>query len=701
MKRIIRICLLLAVLLSGSQFSSQGAGAAKQSARSYDPGQARYRPGEILVRLNPGSGMELSAAAVPGGRRIREFQNGELELWQVPIGEEEKIVSQLSANPQVVFAEPNYLVHAFAVPDDPGYSNQWGLAQVNASAAWDISTGSAEVIVAVIDSGIDLNHPDLVAKLVPGYDFIDNDLTPNDRNGHGTLVAGIIAARTNNGVGIAGMSWGARLMPLKVLGSNGEGVISNIIEAIDWAVDHGAKIINMSFGNYQHSQSLKETIARAHSAGVLLVAAAGNDGIHAPAYPASYPYVLGVGATNRSGKRAAYSNVSVNVDVMAPGGEGTGCTDPNGIYSTFPTYTVSLSSSGCPKDYASLHGTSLAAPMVSGLAVLVWSMSPEFGPDLVSRVITSTTDYIGGPFLHGYGLVDAKAALEAVSSAEGAPVLLPIDNRDGDGNYLVEWMEAPGAVSYLLQESSSPSFTSPKDVYSGPAKQYSISGKEAGMWYYRVRAILSGGASTWSQVQSSGVIPGIPELEVVRYETGEGDRYVLAWTSVTGASGFTVEESLNPDFDNAHIKYKGPETSYLVTGQSGGTWYYRVHAYNDAGRGSWSSSVSAYVEQAPLAAPRLKAIENGDHDGNFNLYWNDVAEDAVYLVEWSRDPYFSHPEPPLMVSISQLSVVNWPAGVWYVRVRAISASGNSPWSSPVSTMVVTRTSLPLLMSGHP
>lgn len=698
--RILCLCLLLAVLLSGGMYSVQASGAPlaapareNEQVRPQEPG---YQPGEVLVRIKPGF-RTASLPALEGSRRIRALLQSEIEVWQVPAGEEEALAAQLRTLPGVLYAEPNYLVQIFGEPNDPGFSSQWGHAQLNSLEAWEVSTGSSEVVVAVIDTGVDPDHPDLAGKLVPGYDFVDGDASPRDGYGHGTFVAGIAAARTNNALGMAGMSWGARIMPLRALDSNGSGSTADIIDAVEWAVQNGADVINMSFGNYKYSSLLESTLVSAHNAGVLLVAAAGNDGIHAPTYPASYPHVLGVGATDRNGKRASYSNVSLNVDVMAPGGTGAGCSDPNGIFSTLPTYAVTLSAS-CKAEYGYLHGTSFAAPAVSGLAALIRGLSPALGPGEVSRVITSTAVSMGGPFLHGYGRVDALAAVQEVSASADVPLLLPVGNSDGDGSYRVEWAPVPGAAAYLLQEARDPAFSAPVDLYFGPESSFQVSGRAAGLWYYRVRAALPGSDSGWSRIQPVGVLPAAPALALPS-KAEAPDEYLLSWEPVAGAEGYILEEASSEAFTNSRVRYQGKDTSYRVTGQAGGTWQYRVRAYNGAGNGSWSANQVVEVPASALLAPKLKEIENGDQDGAFSLFWNDIEGASAYLVEWSRDPYFAQPETPLSVSASQLAVSGWLPGNWYVRVRAVSATGNSPWSASVSTGVRANLHLPLLLSS--
>lgn len=215
--------------------------------------------------------------------------------------------------------EPNYLYSAALVPNDPDYSKQWNLRSINAEAAWDSATGKA-VTVAVIDTGIS-PVPDLKGtRLVKGYDFVNDSPEAKDDNGHGTHVAGTIAQATNNRVGVAGVAFDAALMPLKVLSAGGGGTVADIAEAIRFAADNEAQVINMSLGGAGDSRVLKDAIDYAHSKGVFIVAAAGNANRNAAEYPARYPHVMAVAAIGPSEAKAPYSNYGAGVDIAAPGG---------------------------------------------------------------------------------------------------------------------------------------------------------------------------------------------------------------------------------------------------------------------------------------------------------------------------------------------------------------------------------------------
>ena len=237
-----------------------------------------FKAGEVLVRFKPHVspfGMLVTRLAF-NATRIRSLYDSPVELWRVPEGQEQQVVDRLRADPSVEYAELNYVYHAFIIPNDPSYGQQWAHAKIQSPAAWDIVTGTTGITIAIIDSGIDEAHPDLTGKIVPGYDFVDSDINPHDLNGHGTHVAGIAAAASNNGVGVAGMNWLAKIMPIRVLDAQGSGYSSNITDGIAWAYQHGAKVINLSLGGPSYSQAMQDAVNGAHAAGSLIVAAMVN-----------------------------------------------------------------------------------------------------------------------------------------------------------------------------------------------------------------------------------------------------------------------------------------------------------------------------------------------------------------------------------------------------------------------------------------
>lgn len=295
------------------------------------------------------------------------------------------------------------------IPNDVLFSEyQWNLPVIETNRAWKLSRGSDDVIVAVVDTGVDLRHPDLNGRLLKGYNAIQQEEEPYDDVGHGTHVAGIIAANVNNNEGIAGMMWGGKVLPVKALDNSGEGTTYSVAQGIIWATDHGAKVINLSLGNYADAEFLHEAVKYAYNRDVVLIAATGNDNTERPGYPAAYPEVLAVSATDYQQKRAAFSNYGDYVDVMAPG---------ESIASTYPD-----------NQYAALSGTSMACPHVTALAALIRSVNPDLRNTEVMDLIRSNVIDLGPAGRdkdYGYGQIDVYSALSAAGAGDSALQLWP------------------------------------------------------------------------------------------------------------------------------------------------------------------------------------------------------------------------------------------------------------------------------------
>lgn len=297
--------------------------------------------------------------------------------------------------------EPNYIYQATDIPNDPDYAKQWNLRSINMESAWDDTKGHG-VTVAVIDTGI-TQVPDLKdTKFAQGYDFVNDRIEANDDAGHGTHVAGTIAQSTNNEYGVAGIAYEAKLMPLKVLGASGGGTVADIAEAIKFAADHEADVINLSLGGAGESSLLKEAIDYAYNKGVVVVAAAGNSNQNAASYPARYPHAIGISALDPSGAKAPYSNFGAGVDLSAPGGSEAGkilqnTIDPQTGKAVFEGY----------------QGTSMAAPHVAGVAALIKSVGVEDPEDVLKILKESSRSVEEDPLNHfGAGQLDAGAAVK-------------------------------------------------------------------------------------------------------------------------------------------------------------------------------------------------------------------------------------------------------------------------------------------------
>ncbi|MBI9092320.1 MAG: S8 family serine peptidase [Desulfobacterium sp.] len=405
----------------------------------------------VLVKLNAGSRYSISsllpmvekrnsetAALIPNASDILLAKDRTLNMLKA-----------LKARDDVAYAEPNFIRKAFATtPSDPHYVSQWHYPLINLPQAWDTSVGNSNVIVAVIDTGVLLAHPDLVNRLTPGYDFISDsgnaldgdgiDNNPNDpgdkRNGsassfHGSHVAGTVGAASNNALGVSGVAWNAMIMPLRVLGGDG-GSTYDSIQALKYAAgltnDSGtlpqqrADIINMSYGSTSYSQAEQNTIDTIKNLGIIMVAAAGNESTNQQSYPAAYSGVLSVSAVTMEKKAAWYTNYGPWVDIAAPGGNSSADLNGDG----YPDGVLSTSgddSSGTVKYlYTFLQGTSMAAPHVAGVFALMKSVYPGLTFDVVTTLLekdslTDDTGDSGRDDYMGYGLVNAQKCLAAAT----------------------------------------------------------------------------------------------------------------------------------------------------------------------------------------------------------------------------------------------------------------------------------------------
>ena len=337
--------------------------------------------------------LEQSFGAVP----IAAIPQLRVHVLGVPARTADAVLAKLRSSSIVRSAERDSRVSALLTPNDEFWPGEWSPRKTRAPDAWNLTTGSGAVVVAVVDSGVDPNQPDLRGKLVPGYDFVNGDAAPRDDNGHGTAVAGVIAAASDNAIGVAGYCWQCRLMPVKVLGTDGSGFASTVAQGIVWATDHGARVINASLGgpDYDAADAAAAQYATAH--GALVVAAAGNDGSPFLDYPAALPGVLSVGASDQSDRLYGFSNSGAAV--AAPGENLT--TGRNGTYVRFV-------------------GTSSATPVVAGIAALALSAAQDSSPADIVRGLEQSAIPIRGVT---YGRVDAYAAIRTIASSLAPPTM--------------------------------------------------------------------------------------------------------------------------------------------------------------------------------------------------------------------------------------------------------------------------------------
>ena len=368
-------------------------------AGSASPGSARI----VVGFTQQGFAHAAEVASTLDAKVVARLPELRAEALLVPVGPETALAA-LRADPRVRYAELDGHVHALRVPNDPYLPTQWSVTKIRAEQAWDLSTGSARVVIGVLDTGVDPRQPDLQGKLIAGYDYVNNDQDASDDNGHGTSVAGVVAADSDNRIGVAGYCWACRVMPVKVLGADGRGFMSALAQGIIWATDHGARVLNLSLGGPGQDVTLTEATQYAWLHGVLVVAAAGNESSLAPDYPAALPNVLSVGASDRNDDLYGFSNAGARV--AAPGEN---------------------SSTGRGGTYVSFLGTSSAAPVVSGIAGLAFSLVPGATPAQVERALESTAAPVAGVVS---GRVDACAALQALAPGLAAPAGGPAIGSD-------------------------------------------------------------------------------------------------------------------------------------------------------------------------------------------------------------------------------------------------------------------------------
>lgn len=608
---------------------SIGQGPAETSSLDAD---TEFVPGEIIVRFKEGAGAAgrtraaaLGFTPLSGGEHeavlirmetgikrkqvfrslgIREnadTTSRQLEQQSAHKSDTIRAVLALRQRPDVSAADLNYIRRPAAVPNDAFYLRQWHYPLIRLPQAWDITTGTpatGQVIVAVIDSGIARNHSDLEDKRVAGYDFIkdpdnamdntgiDSDPTdPGDSLGsfHGTHVAGTVAAASNNNIGVSGVSWGARIMPLRVLGARG-GTSYDIIQAVRYAArlpnDSGtlpaqrADIINLSLAGGGYSQSEQNAYTAARNQGVIIIAAAGNKNTSLPSYPASYNGVISVSAVGLNSAKAFYSNFGAAIDVAAPGGDMSADVNgdgfPDGILSTL--MTLNPDSESLMETYSYFQGTSMAAPHVAGVAALMKAIHPgltpaQFDAALTGNAITRDLGNAGRDDIFGQGLIDALQAVQHAQSLAGeilppmlavTPTAIHFELTRG-----VKTLEAENGGGGTLMNVSATDDADWLTVTGSGLGTYTVSINDAdlGPGVHSAKITFSGSANS---IPQSVTVP--VTLQVGGAGTGNaGLHYVLL---VDSASGEAVQSTTADPGDGYRFNLDGvaPGSYFVVAG---------------------------------------------------------------------------------------------------------------------------------------
>jgi len=581
-----------------------------------------YAPGELLVK-HKGSGR---AAATQYYRsqwdisalrtfRVTGVQHVKLPRWMTV----EAALAIYLDDPDVEYAEPNYYRQTCVIPDDTDFDLLWGLhntgqyvnstvdADIDAPEAWDIATGNSDMVIAVLDTGVDYSHPDLSDNMwsntdetpdngidddgngyvddVRGWDFFSNDKDPTDLNGHGTHVAGIAAAEGDNSIGITGVCWTAGIMPLRFLDADGYGTVADEISAIDYAIANGAHIINASFGSKYESQFERDAISRANSQGILFVAAAGNDSHNNDTnkfYPASYnlPNIISVTATDQDDNLSWFSNYGpTTVDVGAPG--------------------VNIYSTSLDTGYRYMHGTSVATPHVTGLAALIWGYNSNLTHMEIKGIILNSVE--SKPSLIGStvtgGRINAFNAFatstpQAPTGFDATPV--------SSSQISLYWTDVSSNESGFKIERK----TEPEGAYrqiaivdAGETDYSDIGLSEKATYYYHVRAYNLAGRSAFSnEADATTILAGPSNLSAV---DASASQINLSWTDRSSyESGFKIERKIGTEATYSQIAIiAADQTGYSDTGlNEATTYYYRVRAYDTNGDSNYSNEAGATTD---------------------------------------------------------------------------------------------------------
>jgi len=368
------------------------------SGRSSRRSSEQYVPGEVIVgvrgRLSTNS---IRLIQDKGGTVIKQLSAINAVVVKTAEDRVEAFMDEMRKNSLIRYVERNGMITLDLTPNDPYWYLQWGPQTIRADLAWDTQIGSSTILVAVVDTGIDYTHDDLAANYVTGgYDWVNDDNDPMDDNGHGTHCMGIIAAELNNEIGIAGLAQ-VNVMAEKSLDEYGVGTFEDAVLAVTHAAEMGANIISCSWGSYVDSSAMHDAFIYAYNLGALSVASAGNDNTNEPHYPAAYPEVISVAATDSSDQKWMWSNWGDTIELAAPG--------------------VDILSASLGNSYAYKSGTSMSVPHVSGVAALIWSQFPEYTHDQVRVILRSSADDLGDPGwdqYYGFGRVNAYQAVQGL-----------------------------------------------------------------------------------------------------------------------------------------------------------------------------------------------------------------------------------------------------------------------------------------------
>jgi len=717
-------------------------------------------------RMDPSSTAQISRINTAAGitlTYVREM-SGDLHVLRLPSRMPktavENVLERIAALPEVVYAEPDSIRRHTAASNDPLYSQQWhyfaptsGNYGINLPPAWDLAHSLPKVVVAVVDTGI-TSHVEFVGQTVPGYDFIHDPREGNDGDGrdndpsdpgdwvtsaesssgyfqgcqvsdsswHGTHVAGTIGARTNNSIGVAGINWNVKILPVRVLGKCG-GYLSDMVDGMRWAAGlsvpgvpanpNPAKVLNLSLGG-QGACSLTEqsAINAINATGATVVVAAGNSNTNASGFaPGNCNGVITVAATNRNGSRASYSNYGSIVDISAPGGDSLGR-----VYST-----LDLGKRGPTGDtYGYMQGTSQAAPHVSGVVSLLYAANNSLTWNQVKQILQeNVTPFPAGSTCNvsicGSGIVNAYLALETLGPFEQPPPPTGVSASDGafTDKVQVSWSPSAGATTYQVFRHTSNNASSASSLTSShPASPYNDTSAVPGTtYYYWVKACNSAGCSGFSASDSGyraiEVKPPSPPLGVSASDGTFTDKIRVTWGRSashdfliflplisSGGSGPTPEAPYFQVYRNTTNSSAGaiklvdhyPSNPYDDTSAvAGTTYYYWVKACNSAGCSGFSASDSGYrgVKITKPSSPTGVSASDGIYTDKVQVAWTASADATTYQVfrhtsddsSWAIELTSNHPASPYNDTSA------FAGTTYYYWVKACNSAGCSGFST--------------------
>ena len=705
--------------------------------------QTQTTPRQITVRFKPGvsDAVVRQLNATLGTRMIKgRSLSGVQRLAVSEVVSLDSVLAAYRSSPYVAEAGATRVARILQTPNDPSFPYQWHLRSTDggiwADTAWELETNrGAGVLVAVIDTGVayeDYNGslggrpqsfkqaPDLAATtFVAPWDFANNDAHPDDDHGHGTHVTGTIAENTGNAYAMAGVAYNASIMPLKAMDYAGNGNDADIVDAIYYAVNNGAKIINMSLGwpdtggpdangnVCTEIVGLNAALDYAYAHGVTVVAASGNDGGGTVLCPAAYPTVIAVGATRFDGQVTSYSDQGSALDIAAPGGDPyvdqNGDGYPDGVLQQTlcydPTIMLLLNWYG---SFCNVYnaGTSMATPHVAGTAALLLGENPNLTPDQVRGYLQSTARDRGAPgwdSANGWGALDAAGAVAALLGVPKPPPPV-VQGLDAPTNLTatavssnridLAWTDnATNETGFKVERSTDGVNFSQVGLVSANTTSYAATNLSAATAYtFRVRAYDGPNHSDYSNTASAATQPSPAAPSNLTAIAVSSSRINLTWTdNATNETGFKIERST----DGVNFTQVGlvtaNRTSYAATNLNAATAYtFRVRAYDGPNNSAYSNTASAATQATPAAPSNL--IATAVSSSRISLKWTDNATNETgFKLERSTDGVNFTQVGILGANVTTYSNINLNASTTYTyRVRAYDGPNNSDYSNTAS-----------------